>query len=112
MFIISLVTDSKPTGSADTGGAGYPPVKVFVTNFELVIENTGGSTLAGLKAYLNGTPPFTYSAEVPAISAGGRVRVPLSSFAKKDGQRFKPADTKATTIWVGGGGYDYGSFRN
>lgn len=114
MFIVSQALDSTPSGGTVGGSpsAGYPPVNVFVTNHELVIENTSGSALTGLKAYLNGTPPFTYSAPVPAISAGGRVRVPLSSFAKKDGQRFKPADTKATDIWVGGGGYDYGSFRN
>lgn len=111
-FIVSYVTSSRPTGGGAATGAGYPPVNVFVTNSELVIENTSGSTLAGLKAYLNGTPPFTYSAEVPAISAGERVKVPLSSFAKKDGQSFKPTDTKVTTIWVGGGGYDYGGFRN
>jgi hypothetical protein len=80
----------------------------------LEITNAGSGAAAGqeLIVYINGTPPFTYKAVSTVPPLGESVRLPLITFTQKDGTRFNPIATAVTVIWVGGGGYDYRSFKN
>lgn len=79
----------------------------------LEIKNIGTPDIEGkiMVVYINGSPPFAYMTACDAPAIGDTVRIPLSSFAKKDGQRFNPVAYAVREIWVGGAGYDYLSFE-
>lgn len=82
-------------------------------SFVMEITNVGSGAAAGedLIVYINGTPPFTYKAVATVPPLGQTVRIPLNTFTQKDGTRFNPSATAVTVAWVGGGGYDYSSFK-
>lgn len=86
-------------------------VRVGVTALE--VTNAGSGEAAGreLIVYINGSPPFTYKAVDTVPLLGENVRIPLRTFTEKDGTRFNPTAKAVTVIWVGGGGYDYRSFK-
>ena len=79
----------------------------------LQIKNVGTPDIEGqtMVVYINGTPPFAYKTACSAPAIGQTVRIPLTSFVKKDGERFNPLSYAVTEVWVGGAGYDYESYQ-
>lgn len=95
--------DTTKTLSVDVG---WNQFAIAITN-----RRSGVATGNELTVYLNGAPPFTYKATATMPPLGQTVRIPLNSFATKDGARFNPLTTAVTVAWVGGGGYDFASFE-
>lgn len=89
-----------------------PSVKIFITSSHLTIQNNEKTEWSGGTVYINGQPPFTYRYGLPTIKTGKSISIPLNEFIKKNGARFNPYMHKVVEVWVGGGGYDYGSFAN
>lgn len=88
-----------------------PPVRTMHTDTELVLVNASSDSLNGIIAYVNGMPPYGYKCEIGFIEAKGIKEVRLIDFTKSNGERFNPMAYKVTEIWIGGGGYDYGSIE-
>lgn len=93
-----------------------PPMKtlavtVAVNAAALEIMNAGAPAGREMIVYINGAPPFTYKMTATVPAAGASVRLPLRGFVTKAGDRFDPLAKAVTEVWVGGGGYDYRSFR-
>lgn len=77
------------------------------------IKNTENADISGkaVAVYVNGMPPFAHKAVCTGPDLGKAVRLPLSSFVKKNGERFNPYTHAVTEVWVGGAGYDFSSYR-
>lgn len=88
-------------------------VRVAWDDQAIAITNAGSGDAEGhtVIVYLNGSPPLTYKAEATLPPVGSTVQIPLRLFATKDGERFDPYARAVTIAWIGGGGYDYQSFR-
>jgi hypothetical protein len=74
------------------------------------ITNEGSPDWTQAEVYINGTPPFTYSLTVAAPKVGESVQLRLNDFVKSGGERFNPYTTALTSVWVGGGGYDFEAY--
>ena len=103
--VSSSTESSKPTKTM--------AVEIDKSRDSLTIHNIGTPDIEGqaMVVYINGTPPFTYKAVCSAPAVGNSVRVPLNTFAKKDGQIFNPLAYTVTEVWIGGSGYDYKQFQ-
>jgi hypothetical protein len=113
LALLINVFGSSTGSSAAPPGKGTLDVSVGWSAIALEITNDGSGSAAGqeLIVYINGTPPFTYKAIGTVPPLGKSVEIPLRTFIQKDGTRFNPIATAVTVAWVGGGGYDYKSFR-
>lgn len=80
----------------------------------LRVTNAANAGAAGheMIVYINGQPPFTYRANSTVPAVGQTVQLPLIGFVTDDGDRFNPLAKAVTVAWVGGGGYDYASFKH
>jgi hypothetical protein len=99
----SQISESEPykTVSAELNASDYA----------LVVKNTGAEPWPILAAYLNGTPPSTYTANLPALGAGKSYKLLLSEFSTDGGKRFAPDNCSATEVWIGGAGFVYKHYR-
>ena len=111
---ISSVSGGASGARASSKTSKTLDVDVAVSRTALEITNVGSGEVAGRKlvVYIDGQPPFTYKTVFTLPRLRDSVRIPLSTFTQKDGTRFNPSGTAVTVIWVGGGGYDYVSFKN
>ena len=79
---------------------------ISVSAFAVHIKNEDSHDWPVLTIYLNGQPPFTFHANIPALKLGEELSFPLNEFAKDNGERFNPLGYKVTELWIGGGDYD------
>jgi hypothetical protein len=109
---ITSLMDSTPSITPRPAKESKTPVVSIAHNSTAIeLTNDGTPDWKTAEVYINGSPPFTYKATVAAPAVGQAVRIPLASFVKKDGERFNPATHALTEIWVGGGGYDFQSYK-
>ncbi len=108
--LLVMMTGNGPTSTPEPKKQTMN-VQVGWSATELQITNVGATPGIVATVYINGTPPFTYRADVELPEAGKAVRIPLRQFTTKDGDRFNPLAKAVTVAWVGGGTYDYASFR-
>jgi hypothetical protein len=109
LVIIGLALAPRPPAAPSKTLA----VSVSWNSLLLQVTNISDAAAAGneMTVYINGTPPFTYRATATVPAVGESVQLPLSEFATKGGDRFNPIAKAVTIAWVGGGGYDYASFK-
>jgi hypothetical protein len=77
----------------------------------LMIKNKGDADWNGVKVCLN-NPPYNsarYEYTIYHLAAGEEMTIDLSLFIKEDGERFNWRRYAVVKIWIGGGGYDWGS---
>lgn len=76
------------------------------------ITNDGSQDAAGgeMIVYINGTPGSTFKAITTVPAVGRSTIIQLSTFTYRS-ERFNPVSQAVTNAWIGGGGYDYSSFR-
>jgi len=80
---------------------------VYPGDLTLRIVNEDTNAWPPLRVYLNGSPLQTYGVTIPALKPGDTLTVPLSDFAKENGDRFNPSAAKVVVIWIGGNGFDF-----
>jgi hypothetical protein len=85
--------------------------EINASDYLLMVKNTGADPWPTLSVYLNGTPPFTYNANIPALGAGESYQLRLAEFLTDSGKRFAPDKYSPTEVWIGGGGFVYKQYR-
>lgn len=111
--ILGAIVFGAIAGRQDVRPSKTLKIKVSWNAAELAITNAASTDAVGKEMilYVNGAPPFTYRANTQVPAVGETVRVPLNEFVTKGGDRFNPITQAVTIVWVGGGGYDYASFK-
>jgi len=111
-FIVSLFNSASDSSrSNNTPSRGTVKANIRCTDTSIIIQNKDSTAWSDITVYLNGTPPFTYRANLGAFSPGETREFPLNEFAKKNGERFNPFGMKVVQVWIGGGGFDYSNYR-
>jgi hypothetical protein len=110
IFIISLVnTSNSPSSISSPSISEKKTVNADISynDYKVTIKNLDSFDWPELDVYINGSPPFSYTARIQALKSGESATYDLNQFAKSDGERFNPDAYKVTELWIGGDDYDY-----
>lgn len=88
-----------------------PDVTVGWDDTQIQVTNVTTQSWPMMEIYLNHIPDgFRYSGPAPA--PGAKIRLELTKFVNKAGQRFNPAQHGVNTAWIGGSGRDFLAFTS
>lgn len=87
-----------------------PDITIATSDNEIEITNLSTASWPEMDIRLNDvTDGFRYRGAAPAI--GSKVRISLTRFVSKKGERYNPQLHGVAKVWIGGSGRDYQLFR-
>jgi hypothetical protein len=87
-----------------------PDVSVAVGDEEIEVTNNGTQEWREMEIRLNDVMDG-FKLKAPAPASGSKVRISLTRFVDKKGNRFNPAQHAVVKLWIGGSGRDFQLFN-